>query len=698
LEFAELVYRACLRIPFDVLAVELPASASGNGILSALQNTAPGPGMVLQPRDPPLLMMVPEGLPGGGGPRLVRGATCYPLTPSDSILTALRCPALLQWRWPGWTPRLALVDGEPAVCEGLRERPTGPAPDDYEIRVHGLERFLESMESRLPGWGRIEEMDSPREWLMAERLIGLLEGGNRVLLVCGAAHWSFIRGHLDAWFGRNGGNVLPKATGSEEAKGEPLPVRPDHLRGWEERTRPDPEAGSNRIGGEGGAGPIVRARLHPKIAWLFGWLDDVPQVTWQFNARLERGAWSPAFDKRVALQAFWRAAFESARAKQIELSPRALGKMRQYLATWLCASGRWNAGVEEIRLTAEWMTNGRLAGQLEEAALECPGASGLPEAAVVGAGKGRFFVEIEGEVYLLGFPHQEGGPSRSVKVPRFGGLTREEQEQLRQAACYTSPPEETEQVRRMAARARDLAHGLARERRSASRRFRGGSLDLGLDIRATVRARAAGDSLAIHTRHRNQQPARASCDGMCPVVWIFDGGAGIRHSTSGCFPCQAHGKPGPVYSSFYWYAERGWVGPGALRSRIAYATTLLRGLADYYREDQVRALLEGLAESRLCRTPPQRDRDLRCFQGVDLAVAVAVKHAASHIVVVALPSQEFGQPVRDYAGSRGISVLRVSPDGFDRAALRRLSLDHELAAPGPFEKPFQFTLKQVEAL
>jgi hypothetical protein len=330
--FAQLVFEACWRKRFDVIAVELPPSLQELGIVDHALSLAPLPGVIIYPgTDKPRMMEVPE----DGDPtrkkmvmRPVKPGFMFPLTACDSIVMALRCPQLLAQRWPGWNPEVVLVDDE--FREGERQHRKFDFQDDYEVMVDGLAAFQGRMSGAFHA-SRTLPMDDVRERTMASRLRRLIDEGKEVLFVCGAAHWQSICGYLDA-----GVHYEPTETPGRQSR------------------------------------RLVLAPLEPAVAWLWGWLDDIPRVGWEMEKACRRGSLE-GFDKRAAVEMLVRETFVDALDEEVPTSIRRLEKMERFAETLASAAGRWVPELDDhLVVAAEACVEDRFAELLKEKALEFP--------------------------------------------------------------------------------------------------------------------------------------------------------------------------------------------------------------------------------------------------------------------------------------------------------------------------------------
>lgn len=656
LVFAHLVVEACRRRRFDVLAVELPASHAHDGSLDWIRDLSPGTGMLLRAVGRPVRVELARDTAGGifGGPStvLARRADAIPVTPSDSIVMALRCPRLLADRWPGWHPEIVPIDADhrPTARPALR----GRIVDDYAACVEGLSVFHDRWRARWRS-ARIEPLDMIRERVMASHLARFVKEGREVLFVCGAAHWQPIADLLDD-------GVAPG------------PAAPEGTRKRRSRT-------ADRI-----------VAVEPSLAWLWGWLDDVPGVVWEFERACQEGK-TADWDKRDATRGLLAAALERLQQRGHAVSARRLIKMHRYRDVLLSADGRWTPELDDhIVHTANTCVSRRFGEALKRLALEYPVPDhALPTAVSLSrTTDGRGVLHVRGAAFLCEPEDPAIGSGRRLPLPLDTGLTATERVELGTMPwIYRDWPAEQMLHNRLIARARLLAHRSAVE--TTVRRFEG-TLGLGVAWRRTLRSHAAGTpELYVRLQRGGRRPSRR-CDGRCPVVWVFDAETPATQTFTGIVPRDAHTHVPQCYSAFYWLTACRQVGQTPIQQFVtAYSVSLMRGLMGSGRHRSpasVNAMVASFPAHRRATIAPWRDRSLGAFAGFDLAVAAAIKYAGDHVIVVSLPSHAIGTGVEAFARERRVRIIRISRDQFERSALERLSLDHNVPAPAHWERPF----------
>lgn len=650
--FAQLVYAACWRKRFDVIAVELPPSFGQLGIVEAMLKMAPAPGLVINPTGKTELREVPV----NDHPdctetevKLVQLGVMHPLTPCDSIVMALRCPHLLAGRHPDWQPEVVLIDDEQRDCE--RGGGVLPEFDDHEVTARGLDHFYHRMEDGFQVARNIE-VDAQREILMGSRLRRYLDQGREILFVCGAAHWRSIQQYLDS--GR----------------------REDFV----------PQGGTRR------PARLVLTPVNPEIVWLWGWLDDIPQVAWQFEQSCQAGT-AGEFDKVSATKRLLGQAAGRALGQGLPVSVRRIAKMERYLRVLCGAASRWLPTLDgQLIPAAESCVERRFAETLKETAMEFPAPlpDGVSPATISNMADGRLAIRSGDETFVVEMATSAGQGTR-LPLPVTKPLDAGEKETIKKwPGVYRELPEEQDLHNRLIKRARQLAHRVTRE--TVTRKFSGG-LGQGPAWRQTIRAFAAGERSFYIRDHKRRPRSAGSCDGRCPVVWIFDMHASIDRKFNGIVPAEGHSNKAACYSSFYWIHKTKMLGDTPIQQfHVAYTVSLMRGLMPSRNRtpEVIQALISSFPPERLCHTPPWSDGDLRHLRGYEVAVGCGIKYAGDHVIVVALPTEPLGEAVQAYAAQRGVRIIRVSRDDFEPAALERLALDHNVPAPSHFEPPYEW--------
>jgi hypothetical protein len=208
--FAQEVNAACgdpARTP-DAIAVELPESAVA-AVCAWLRDLREGPGAATQL--PCMLALIGPGAADAaptddedGAPQPARAATMewLPLSPVDSIVEAIRCGLELGVPVAGVDPHLDAEEFAPAGTPLTW-------PDPLEA-LDGLGRFTAVTARFLDGRGC--DAHRYRERVMAARLRRLADAHDRVLFVCGLAHWGRIRALL-AEGDDGGGDLAPDRVG-----------------------------------------------------------------------------------------------------------------------------------------------------------------------------------------------------------------------------------------------------------------------------------------------------------------------------------------------------------------------------------------------------------------------------------------------------------------------------------------------------
>lgn len=668
--FAQLVLEACWHVPFDVLALELPRSWGRGAMLRTIRERLPGTGAIVRVDG----RRARRSLPVDDHPdcdeteerEAELGAIC-PVTPSDSLLAAIRSPDLLADRHPGWSPEVACIDAEPGGRRPRRAKRGRVEPfDDHAVNLHGLESFCRRREAAWEA-ARDDAVDLERERVMASRLATILDDPSRkVLFVCGAAHWRSIQGLLDAGYRRE----------------EPAP----------EEATPEEETP------EEGCAPLF-VPVRPEVAWYQGWLDDLPCCVADFETAWREGR-GPEFDRAAATGAVLPAAIEAARRRGVGPSVRQSLVLDRFLTRLISTGQRWLPTLaRELEPAATSCVSRRFATVVRETALRFPFTppprGGDPFVTRVGdeyvlVANGRTFVlrPAHGDASSPGLPIPWRDPTGEDPEADDGsggfgrhdgahGFRRHAADPRGGCADRGFVPEERDLTVRLLAQARRLAH--PRHRRTVARRFTG-DIGLRLNVRRTVAGLAAGQK-GIYVDHAARR-STPDCDGTCPVVWLFDPSVVTESTWLGVVRDIVPEGRTVCNDFFIWCASRQRLGGAAevMAVRAAYTCHLTTGILPYRDRTQqdIDAFKATYPARRRCLTPVEDDPEIRRFRGHEQAIACGVRYADDHVLVVSpeplAPSAELSKLARE----RGVRIVPLSTASFDGDQLDRLSLYHSV--------------------
>jgi hypothetical protein len=649
--FAQLVAEAYRRKRFDVVAVELPGSLTPEW-LDRIAQFGSNPGLLVDGYGDSALVQVVE--TSGGRPVEVRARTgvITPITPADSIITAIRCPHMLASVWGDWRPQVVALDLDyvPAARRRLR---LGPV-DDYEVIVHGLQAFHHRWRHV---WDRARslEVDELRERAMAAQLRRLLDEGREVLFVCGAAHWSAITRLLDAGDCGSGTPTRPTIATQES--------RDRHL-----------------------------FHIDPAVAWLWGFLDDIPAVVWNHEQSVTNGT-SQLWDKQDAVRRLLVESVDRAVQEHRPVSPRLLTKMWRYQSMLLAAERRWLPELDpHLVHSAATCVSPTFARRLKEIALEypCSRPATHGHVRVLTTIDGRRVLRIGDQYFVFASVQADiaSGRRRLLHMPQ---LTSEERLAMDNATwVYRDWPYEQVLHHRLSAHARRLAH---EEQVSVHVKPLTVGCGAAVDVRQTVRARIRGQS-DVYVRFVKKAPRAARCDERCPIVWLINPHAVVTNTFEGFVPREAHSDAKWCYSAFYWLKGSRRLGDSPIRrSEVAYTVSLLRGVLPTALTSSPEAVadhVKSLPSHRRPMVPPWNDETLAAFRGSDLAIATAVRYAQGHAIVVMNRLCAVGDAVLQFARTRNVGLTFLSGEQFAPGALDRLGLDHNVPAPSQWVKPFDY--------
>jgi hypothetical protein len=666
--FAQLVYEACRRKRFDVIAVELPPSYQHLGVVEEFLSMAPAPGLVINPCGKTELMEVPVNDHPDCKETEVRKVTrglMYPLTACDSIVMALRCPELLANHWPGWQPEIALIDDErrAAARNESKLRPL----DDYEVTLMGLSAFYDRTEAL---WqpARMVPVDERRERVMGSHLRRYLNEGKEVLFVCGLAHWKSLREYLD--------------TGVTETFAPSSPAK---------RAR------------------LIFAPLEPAVAWLWGWLDDIPRVAWELELSCHQVA-PENFDKRATVMTVLKESVAEAQVAQLPVSVRRLLKMESYSAPLAGVAGRWIPELDEHLVhSAAACVEDRFAEIFKQVALTYPAPlpEGVQPAKVMPWKENQYLISAKGETFLLEFPKSQGhSATRRIAIPTPMPLTETEQREYDPNPDFREWPAEETMRFLMSQRARQLARRQQRE--VFSRKFVGSLCD-GPDWRRTVRSFAGFERSLYVRQSRRKKSGRPSNPKLAtPVVWIFDDQTPISsHSAME----QLFDKDSDTWckSALLYLISIHRPAEGRISAyRVAALTDLCltrtkrRSSSGELQldpeEDEAADMdyLHEIPEDKRCFLSPWKDDTLQRFSGVEQALAVAIKYADDQVIVVNRSSAPLPARIVEYARSRRVTLCRISIDNFEPKRLDRFAWFHTVPSPlGPYNPPYPWCARFI---
>ncbi len=656
--YAAAVVAAAEQLLPDVIAIELPGSLNRSPEFTAAVNKIwPRPGAVI---------LAPQGSSGNAMGSIV------PVSVADSLIVAMKLPAILARRHPGWRPEIRFID-----AENRPQKHGGEVPvrDDWSVMALPDGLMVES--ARVAGASlKRDPYDDIREQVMAAWLRGIVRSGKSVLAVFGAAHTAGIAATLDA------GACFPD---DPTALGEGL---------------------SNAM-------KFDALKLNATHQWANGLLDSSPAEAHAFQQYLlQLPASGPlvAFNKAEAVKSIAAAAASRA-ARELpggEFSVRSLQQWWKYASQSLTLQGRWTHHSFVRWLDQARDTIGpRFPRILEEEFRRYPGGEDADGFLLFSHGSGN-------GVALRPKGSRSRGKPPTTRVTLAGGqavTVPDGAEEIRQrlsdeaegkdpepSSWQMVPAASEQRLHRKNYKAlrvighRKLAGKTVRD--PIAVRFEGNS-GLGFDIRATLRARSHGES-ALFVKHPGRRrfvedTHPGLCDGKCPLLFVFDPDAKVTSTDSGLFFLPT----GRAYASHYAYTGQRRLAGGAIRQgTICYFLALLRELAPYDPK-AVAKLVSSLPPRRVCTRRPWSDPELGGFSGVNVLLACAIKHADDHIVLAAKRNFTLTPAVQEFARSRRVQIVRVLPAELDSRLFSRLSLEHIVPAPGAYTAPFEWTEQYV---
>lgn len=651
-----LVARQCDLRGFDRVMLELPASLDAAEIQSCIARLDGAPGVILLPNAGPFGLRIPESEEDDCPDR--RDLYFSSLLPvvHDSMITTLRAIALLGTE----APAVEFIDADPDWTPSP-DRPGCDLPpiDPQEVTERGLETWFRRWTPWIEGMAP-DASDTAREAFMAARLRRAVRArGERILFICGAAHWPRLRGLLDA---------------------------PD------DGARPSPPR------------PARPARYRPRLvaldaATMYSWqLLDIPYVAGRFERSIRQGA--TTFDRDEEIRRLFTEAYE---ATGRTIHPRALLLALRHMARRVASDARWSADLDVHILPAARAAAGvpfRSVLERESMKYPIPPSESVTEGRVLPIGGLGWVIltPTEAHLFRLDPPSTDAAPApRPFRQSTPARLTSKEKSRLDRPGRLNMKPVTEERLHKHKCdKARILAHALLPgRRRFVAVRFRG-RLEGGVEYKRTLRALAGGQPQLFVRRRVERRPDSPDCD-LCPVVWVFDAQASIAHRLGDWFPDI--GGDRLLYSSFFWFSRRERIGP-AYRNQVAYFVRLIRNITPSWDRELVeKSLLDWMPADRRCNEMPWYDSDLADrFEGPDLAVASGVRWTMTdHVTVVRVdPRWSIGANARAYAEERGVTLLEPPAGAFDPILLDRYQRDHEIPTRDPWVPPDPLFLRYVE--
>ncbi len=596
----------------------------------------------------------------------------WPLVPNDAAYMAMFAA------WRRGLPALCVDEETPLWHPNISTWPAElPLRDDYLALWHGVEAYFS------PHWSRMDrlwETLSPfqmaliqgRAASVARWLRGILASGGRILFVCEYRLWWAVRRILE---------------GAAVAAHRPV-------------TGPRSDM------------QIALIAEDPLRLWSLGELDDYPALTLAFSRAMTGGELA-ALDKLGALDGLLMKFFLQAdRATLTRASLRRLVTFRRLLRNRILLSRRIvPLPVTHLLEGAKACFGKEVARKLAAALLTYPSVGGKR------ASKGDRFYRLRSDGRLLrgkpfNLPDLEaaavysvdsaaGNPSNqdSDLQRRRVWADQARRELTRAEATILGKPESgvTWAVAAdyllydtVCALVRDLVSREARQ----SRTIRSwGSLEDGVDWKATMAARARGDR-AIYITRRYRAIGVGGLDAHTPIVFLFspdidgcrlrivhDGNLAQRHLNLGnmAFPFDRHPKPDLVYSLLGAVRKRRHALLGHIEKHWNAAITLL-----YTRSAMGVERYEAIGkrpERYQCRVMPQDDPELCDLSTEEQMVAWAIKYAERAVIVVAYKGWSLSERLERLARERRVKVLTIPLSTLPSGLVRRLQVTHLISTP-----------------
>ena len=661
---------ACRLWQPDIIAVELPNSFEYNGMLNIIRELSPFTGVVVSKYGPVLTADVPiNPYPGFTQTRKkqVHLACAMPVSPGDSIVTAIRAPQILAEHLPDWKPEVACIDDEWYPSHPQVTTCDSRSIDEFAIHSLGMECWYEQLKSQVC-FSQCSALEQRRNTVMASRLQTLLKRGLHVLAVIGAAHVEPIQKLLRQPVIEDESNLLRECQG--------LAIR----------------------------------RIDPRWAWLLGWLDEYPRLVADYEAHYSSNP-QQSFDLLASYDDLLRKAIQEGQRQRLPVSIRKLEALNHLLNVNLFRQSRWLPFLDsQLIPAAEACVGTRFGNVLKKVAIEYEAAKDLnspyPQADIIVNQQGEVFLEDKSKIFRLPQTIRcqetkqadtiEDSNVRKLQGAGFGPMPltpTEKKRMLEGGSGYRTYPPNTELLREMCTRARALTDKRLHKSSETVTQFQG-SIGLGIDIKHTLRARIHQEH-ALYVRDTRCEPVSDFTPSNCPVVWLFNTDY-ISAYDYGYWPYDTSSGRKKVLSSIYALNNRRSIGGDVVQWKVAFSLIMLRGLVPF-EKTAVQELLASLPEHRICKVKPGEDEDLSEFSGMSLLIACAIKHAEDRVAVANLSEIQIEPSVFEYASARGVRLIQLSREDFAAVAVEKISLDYSVPCPrGQYAEPYRHVSRFID--
>lgn len=648
LVFAELVARAIATGDFELVVVDLPAFLQDDPYSSYPVSLFPSvSSLVIR----------------NGTSELTR----LPFSPSDAACAAIAATGFA--KQPGKPIALHFVDDSAAVH--YHQHLAQPLPDlrdDYHVFSAGLEQyFRRPMEELAACWGSLSAINrfylEHRAAQVTERLITLLDQRKQTLFVCEYRLWRMVSSRLHA------------------------------------RSHPRP----NPIAVPWHTLSAALAIEDPLRFWALGLLDDYPALVHEFYTKLTEHR-TEAFDKLESLDALLLRRDSS----KDPGSTRTLLAFSHYLRNRLWARRRWiPQPVSQLHDSALACLGPRSANSLAKRFLRYPapyisGAArylsigenhlahsdqhfDIPDASQRGEFMGLDTDPHACETFGQRFQLALKASPRLTMIEKDALLPVEDGTKWAVATDYHLHDIACTNARRLASQRTRCKHPVARPMRRG--------LEGGVDMRATLFARARNDTSVYVKPHLRTRKNTNRFDEATPTVFLFDDDVSsdpsqvthdanvtqrkIELDNTHLFSAEDP-RPDRVYSVFVTYRSDRRMCHGHIEQLELSSLALL--YTRYMGMDRHAAIVRRPARFQ-CRCNPEYDRDLRIVSYAERGLAWTVKYADDSVIVVARNGWAPTPTLSAFADAHRVSLFHVPLSRFSPDFIDRLRIKHAISTP-----------------
>jgi hypothetical protein len=218
----------------------------------------------------------------------------------------------------------------------------------------------------------------------------------------------------------------------------------------------------------------------------------------------------------------------------------------------------------------------------------------------------------------------------------------------------------------------------------------------GIDWKATIYARAAGEQEAIYIRrklHKNR--SHKKIDEYTPIIFIFLDEIDETNRTSTVhdsnitqrlvelqskdMPSDKYPNPDMVYSIFATSGLMEYLGEYHVQREVLTSIAFL--FTGYLMGIERYEAINRRPKRFQCRLTPEEDNELRDFSLSEKGVAWAIKYAEEVVIVVACPGWEPSEKLQGFAKERGVEIATIPLSTLSTGLVGRLRHIHFISTP-----------------